>query len=107
MTAPPRAQWTPCSLVTTDESEEALGSPVGDGEAQDFPPVYGCTYRTEDGVGLVAVSVVVFDDADQAEAVYDLAIDNNDYPEIDGSGARLLRFGIRGYRSAGQLRGDC
>jgi hypothetical protein len=86
-----------CSLITTDEAEEALGAPVGDGEAQDFPPVYGCSYRTADGVGLVAVSVVVFDDADQAEAVYDLAIDNNDYQEIDGIGDRAyfaLGFGL-------------
>jgi hypothetical protein len=86
-----------CSLITKDEAVEALGAPVGDGEAQDFPPVYGCTYRTEDGVGLVSVSVVVFDDADQAEAVYQLAIDNNDYPEIDGIGERAyfaLGFGL-------------
>ena len=85
-----------CSLITKDEAEAALEATVGEGIRQDTPPVYGCTYETE-AFAQVSITVVVFDDSAQAEEVYQLAIDNNDYPEIDGIGDRAyfaLGFGV-------------
>ena len=85
-----------CSLITIDEAEAALGATVGEGTRLDTPPVYGCTYETE-AFAQVSIIVVVFDDPAQAEEVYQLAIDNNDYPEIDGIGDRAyfaLGFGV-------------
>ncbi len=85
-----------CSLVTGDEAEAALGSPVSDGEVQEFPPVYSCTYRPEE-FGLVIVSVLVYDNDEQAEITHQAAIDNNEYEEIDGIGESAyfaLGFGI-------------
>lgn len=85
-----------CSLITIDEAEAALGATVGEGTGIDTPPVYGCTYEAE-AFAQVSVNVVVFDDAAQAEDIYQLAIDNNDYPEIEGIGDRAyfaLGFGV-------------
>lgn len=85
-----------CSLVTKDEAEAALGAPVGDGEAQDYPPIYSCRYTTQDSY-MVDVSVVVFGSDDQAEEVHDQAVDVNDYEKVDGIGERAyyaLGFGL-------------
>jgi hypothetical protein len=76
-----------CELVTQDEAEGALGASVGEGERQDIPPFYGCSYET-DSVDQLTVSVVVFPSSDDAEAAYELVIDMNDYPTIDGLGDR-------------------
>ncbi len=76
-----------CSLVTKDEAEAALGAPVSDGEAQEFPPIYNCRYQTED-FDILDVTVVVYDDDETAEASYEMALDINDYPEIGGLGER-------------------
>ncbi|MDO8614846.1 MAG: hypothetical protein Q7T33_03795 [Dehalococcoidia bacterium] len=76
-----------CALITREEVEAAVGKSVGDGESQNTPPVFGCTYRSAD-FDLVHVAVVVWDSAEQAGDVFQLAIDNNDYPEIEGIGDR-------------------
>ena len=76
-----------CALVTKDEAEAALGAPVGDGEAQGFPPIYNCRYQTED-FDILDVTVVVYDDDETAEAAYEMVLDVNDYPEIGGLGER-------------------
>ena len=85
-----------CSLVTKDEAEAALGAPVSDGEAQDYPPIYSCRYMTQDSY-LVDVTVVVFENDDQAEEVHDQAVNLNDYEKVDGIGERAyyaLGFGL-------------
>ena len=85
-----------CSLMTQADAEEALGAGVGAGEPEDFPPVFGCRYETGD-FDTAIVSILIYDDASQAEAGYQLAIDINDYEEIDGIGERAyfaLGFGI-------------
>lgn len=76
-----------CELVTQDEAEGALGASVGEGTRQDIPPFYGCSYET-DSFDQLSVSVVVFPSSDDAEAAYELVIDMNDYPTIDGLGDR-------------------
>ena len=76
-----------CSLVTKDEAEAALGAPVGDGEAQDFAPIYNCRYETED-FDILDVTVVVYDDDETAELAYEMVLEINDYPEIGGLGER-------------------
>ncbi len=76
-----------CSLVTKDEAEAALGAPVGEGEAGEFPPVYNCRYQTED-FDILDVTVLVFDDDETAELAYEMALEINDYPEIGGLGER-------------------
>jgi len=81
------AEVDACSLVTQDEAEAALGAATGAGTAENTPPFFGCRYETED-FDSVSVSVLAYDDASQAEGGYQLAIDINDYPELDGLGDR-------------------
>lgn len=73
--------------MTQDEAEAALGATVGEGVRQDIPPFYGCTYET-DSFEQLTVSVLVYPTSEDAEAAYDLVIDMNDYPPIDGLGDR-------------------
>lgn len=76
-----------CELVTKEEVEAVLGSPVGEPVEEVVPPIYGCSYKTEelDGVSLVLVE---YDDASQAEASFQMAIDINNYAEVSGIGER-------------------
>jgi hypothetical protein len=85
-----------CSLVARDEAEAALGAQVGEGEPEDFPPVFSCRYET-DGFDFMSVSVLVYPDSETARGGYQLAIDINDYPEIEGLGDGAyfaLGFGV-------------
>jgi len=76
-----------CSLVTKEEAEAVLGGSVGEPTREDTPPVAACTYETAD-FDSVSVSVLTYDDSDQAEDGFQMAIDINDYPEVPGLGDR-------------------
>lgn len=76
-----------CTLITQDEAEAALGAPVGEGTRSDFPPFYSCEYEGE-GFLQLTVTVLIYPGSDDAEAAYDLVMDINDYPTIDGIGDR-------------------
>jgi len=85
-----------CALITRDEAAVALGLPVGEGLPDDFPPVFSCRYETE-GIEYVDVSVLAYTDAEGARDGYQMALDINDYPEIEdiGEGAYFaLGFGV-------------
>ena len=79
-----------CALVTQEEAEAAIGSPVGEPVEENVPPIYSCSYDTE-GFDGVSVIVVEYADAAQAEAAFQMAIDINDYQEVTGIGDRAYR----------------
>lgn len=83
-----------CPLVTKDEAEAALGSPVKDPVEQNVPPVFGCRYNDSEGIYFVDIAVVEFPDAAQAASVFQMAIDINHYPEVTGIGDRAYRSEI-------------
>ena len=76
-----------CELVTRDEAEAVLGASVGEPTREDTPPISACSYETAD-FDSVSVSVLTYDDSDQAEEGFQIAIDINDYPEVSGIGER-------------------
>ena len=76
-----------CALVTKEEAEAVLGASVGDAQREDTPPVTACTYETAD-FDSVSVSVLTYEDSDQAEEGFQMAIDINDFPEVPGIGDR-------------------
>lgn len=76
-----------CALVTKEEAEAVLGASVGEPTQEDVPPISACSYETPD-FDTVSVSVLTYDDADQAEEGFQMAIDINDYPEVSGLGDR-------------------
>ncbi|MGE5223915.1 MAG: hypothetical protein ACM3PY_15865 [Omnitrophica WOR_2 bacterium] len=79
-----------CSLITKEEAEAALGSPVGDPVEQSYPPLYGCDYKTTN-MNKVGISLVVYEDVQEAEAAFQMEIDLNHYEEVSGIGDRALR----------------
>ena len=81
------AGFDPCELVTKVEAEQVLGASVGEPTREDTPPFAACSYETAD-LDSVGVSVLTYDDAEQAEEGFQIAIDINDYPEISGLGDR-------------------
>ena len=76
-----------CALVTREEAEAVLGASVGEPAREDTPPIAACTYETPD-FDSVSVSVLTYDDSDQAEEGFQMAIDINDFPEVPGIGDR-------------------
>ena len=76
-----------CALITQSEAEQVLGASTGAGEPEDTPPIYSCSYET-DNFDLVQVVVVVYEDNAQALDAYQMAIDINGYPELSGLGDR-------------------
>lgn len=76
-----------CQFVTQDEASAALGTGVGEGTREDTPPFYACTYETE-GFDQLTVMVMVYPNAKDAEAAYQVVMKINDYPKIDGLGDR-------------------
>lgn len=76
-----------CALITQSEAEQVLGTSTGAGEPEDTPPIYSCSYET-DNFDLVQVVVVVYEDNAQALDAYQMAIDINGYPELSGLGDR-------------------
>jgi hypothetical protein len=83
----PAASVDACALVTQAEAESALGAPVGEPEIGNTPPIFSCSYETAE-FDVVSVIVAVYDSAEDAEDAFQLAIDINDYPEIEGLGER-------------------
>jgi len=76
-----------CALVIKEEAEAALGASVSEPTREDTPPIAACSYETAD-FDSVSVSVLTYDDSDQAEEGFQMAIDINDYPEVPGIGDR-------------------
>lgn len=79
-----------CELITKEEAEAALASPVGDPIEEIYPPIYGCRYEST-GFNYVSVSVIAYEDAKQAEVAFQVAIDINSYTEVSGIGDRASR----------------
>lgn len=77
----------PCDLVTKADAETALGAPAGEPKMENTPPVSACSYETAD-FNSVEVLLTTFENADQAEDAFQMAIDINDYPEVSGLGDR-------------------
>lgn len=77
-----------CALITKEEAEAALGTPVSDPVEQNFPPVFSCRYNDTENIYLVDVTVVEFSDAAEAQDVFQMAVDLNQYPVVSGFGDR-------------------
>ena len=72
-----------CSLITQAEAEGILGEATTGGQRDDSPPLYSCYYETAN-FDVVQVVVVIYDDSNQAQAAYEMAVEINGYPEISG-----------------------
>lgn len=77
----------PCALVTKEEAEAVVGESLGEPVVTITELLAGCLYSTPD-FDSVNVDVLTYEDEDQAESGFQLAIDINDYPEIEGIGDR-------------------
>jgi len=89
-TAAPQAsggEIDPCALVTKAEAEAIVGESLGDPVVTITELLVSCLYSTPD-FDSVNVDVLIYDDEDQAEGGFELALDINDYPEIEGIGDR-------------------
>jgi hypothetical protein len=76
-----------CALITQDEADAVLGTATGEPVRDDTPPINACAYGTE-SFDVVSVTIVTYADKAEAEDAYQMAIDINDYPEIEGLGDR-------------------
>lgn len=70
-----------CSLVTQAKAESLLEKSTGPGVPEITPPFFSCSYETSD-FDIVRVVVVVYEDASQAMAAYEMAIEINGYAEL-------------------------
>jgi len=89
-TATPQAstgEIDPCALVTKAEAEAIVGESLDEPVVTITELLVGCLYSTPD-FDSVNVDVLIYDDEDQAESGFQLAIDINDYPEVEGIGDR-------------------
>ena len=89
-TAAPQAsggEIDPCALVTKEEAEAIIGESLGDPLETITELLASCLYSTPD-FDSVNVDVLIYDDEDQAEGGFELALDINDYPEVEGIGDR-------------------
>jgi hypothetical protein len=77
----------PCSLVTKAEAEAIVGESVGEPVVMDTELLVSCLYSTPDLEG-VSVDVLAYNDEEQAKSGFELALDINDYPEVEGIGDR-------------------
>jgi hypothetical protein len=82
-----------CALVTKEEAEAAVGSPVGELIEENYPPLYGCRYASAD-FNYLGVSLVEYDSEEQAGEAFQMELDLNDYEEVSGIGDRALRPAI-------------
>jgi len=71
-----------CELVTPSDVEAAMGTSFGRGERSDSPPMFTCSYGDTD----VQISVMVYPDAADAEAAYDMGTNTKDSNLIEGLG---------------------
>jgi hypothetical protein len=77
----------PCALVTKEEAEAIIGESLDEPVVTITELLVSCLYSTPD-FDSVNVDVLIYDDEDQAEGGFELALDINDYPEIEGIGER-------------------
>ena len=77
----------PCALVTKAEAEAIVGESLGEPAVTITKMLAGCLYSTPD-FDSVNVDVLTYDSEDDAKSLFQLAIDINDYPEIEGIGDR-------------------
>jgi len=77
----------PCALVTKAEAEAIVGESLGEPAVTITKMLAGCLYSTPD-FDSVNVDVLTSDSEDDAKSLFQMAIDINDYPEIEGIGDR-------------------
>jgi hypothetical protein len=77
----------PCALVTKEEAEAIVGESLDEPLVTVTELLVSCLYSTPD-FDSVNVDVLIYDDEDQAEGGFELALDINDYPEVEGIGER-------------------
>jgi hypothetical protein len=89
-TAAPQAsagEIDPCALVTKEEAEAIIGESLDDPLVTITELLASCLYSTPDFQS-VNVDVLIYDSEDNAEGGFELALDINDYPEVEGIGER-------------------
>jgi hypothetical protein len=89
-TATPQAstgEIDPCALVTKAEAEAIVGESLDEPLETITELLVSCLYSTPD-FDSVNVDVLIYDSEDNAESGFQLALDINDYPEVDGIGDR-------------------
>lgn len=79
-----------CLLLTQDEAAAALGKSVGESIQEIYPPIFSCSYASED-LDQVTIIVVEYASADEAAASFQMELDINTYEEVPGIGERALR----------------
>jgi hypothetical protein len=77
----------PCALITKEEAEAVVGESLDEPLVTITELLASCLYSTIDFES-VNVDVLTYDNEDNAEGGFELALDINDYPEIDGIGDR-------------------
>jgi hypothetical protein len=80
----------PCLLLPRNEAESALGKPVGEPTRESFPPIFSCTYTTDD-FDQITIILVEYDGPAHAAASFQMELDINNYEEVNGIGERSLR----------------
>ena len=87
-TATPQAstgEIDPCALVTKEEAEAIIGESLDEPLVTITELLASCLYSTPD-FDSVNVDVLTYDSEDDAKSLFQLAIDINDYPEVEGIG---------------------
>lgn len=75
-----------CALIDASDLQGALSSDLGEGVPDDpMPPFFGCSWRSEGGL-LVHCSVIAHADSEQARGSYQMGVDVNAFPEVEGLG---------------------
>lgn len=70
-----------CALITNEEASEALGEEVTPAEPENFPPLYSCSYDSENGVITITVATGT---REEVEEIYSIGTEG--YEEVDGVG---------------------
>jgi uncharacterized protein DUF3558 len=87
MAAPSSAvSLDPCQLLTRQEVETALRTPVGEGVPQKMTQAASCRWAAPSGLESANLSVTVYDAAPQARAAFQMAVKTNGYRPIRGLG---------------------
>ena len=84
---PSAGEIDPCALVTKEEAEAIVGESLGDPLVTITELLASCLYSTPDFES-VNVDVLIYDSEDNAEGGFEVALDINDYPEVEGIGDR-------------------
>ena len=80
-------EFDPCALVTKSEAEAIIGESLGDPLVTITELLSSCLYSTPDFES-VNVDVLTYDNEDDAQSGFQLAIDINHYPQVEGIGDR-------------------